>query len=866
MPSPIDRCAAHESRATSGSLADQGRGSVEGSAYRAEGGRCRAAKHNLFGLLLLFAVATLLVPGCSCRQETPQERAARLANEEQRRLDQLEEQKRRQEEKKKKPPIETKLPLPQPNQAERPSPIIKPGHWMSVAQTTKANYEDWVGRSQQQIVASRNQSMPIERTMFTLRTSRDAALVKGQEKQLESILFSPNNDNPQSLRTSLLDRGGGYAVPPVSLSMSRMMPHQYHFVVLAAEPERYGYLRNGNYAVDAPLNWKYDINSFSQAMPARRNYRVVTPDIQKRLPLSDNPLCWTTTAYVLWDEVDPEKFDAGQRQALIDWLHWGGQLIISGPDSLGLLAESFLSPYLPADGAGARQLTSADLRALATSYQASRRRTPDLAESGPWSGVKLKHRTESQPIPNVADLFAERRVGRGRIIVSSMQLAERGLINWAGGYENLFNALVLRRPPRQFVLSNANFDGLDSGIYINAAGTNSPQLDAEANTKLRFFSRDTYNESTPHRYRATQNTTDEYALKPGSHAGGAASWNDFNAAADAARESLREAAGVKIPRRSFVLSCLGAYLAIIGPLNWFFFKALGRVELAWVAAPIITVISAVSVVRLAELDIGFARARTEIAILETQPGHARGHMSRYTAIYTSLATTYELTSDEPTTLIAPFPSISRNETLRILPGQTFTDVNFERQEKVRLKGFAVTSAAAAMTHSEHLYAMPAGLSYDPQRQQMVNRTGLDLNSLAIVQRTKASDQQEVPTLLGCWIGALPSDEAATLSFLPIPFSADQPVFAAERAKESQQATEEQLNLEPLIRLALDPQRLEPGEIRAVARIDKVLPGAQLKPKAAQVRGATLLVAHLQYGPLPAPVSDVNAPIDVAPRN
>ena len=34
---------------------------------------------------------------------------------------------------------------------------------------------------------------------------------------------------------------------------------------------------------------------------------------------------------------------------MLDWLHWGGQLIISGPESLEALRDSFLADYLPAE-------------------------------------------------------------------------------------------------------------------------------------------------------------------------------------------------------------------------------------------------------------------------------------------------------------------------------------------------------------------------------------------------------------------------------------------------------------------------------------------------------------------------------------
>jgi hypothetical protein len=43
----------------------------------------------------------------------------------------------------------------------------------------------------------------------------------------------------------------------------------------------------------------------------------------------------------------------------------------------------------------------------------------------------------------------------------------------------------------------------------------------------------------------------------------------------------------------------------------------------------------------------------------------------------------------------------------------------------------------------------------------------------------------------------------------------------------------------------------------VARFDEVLPGEAITPAASQVRGGTLVVAHLRYAKLPTPEKDAN---------
>jgi hypothetical protein len=66
----------------------------------------------------------------------------------------------------------------------------------------------------------------------------------------------------------------------------------------------------------------------------------------------------------------------------------------------------------------------------------------------------------------------------------------------------------------------------------------------------------------------------------------------------------------------------------------------------------------------------------------------------------------------------------------------------------------------------------------------------------------------------------------------------------------------------MFRLALDPKNIVDGESRLVARFDEVLPGELISPSAAQVRGATLVVAHLRYAPLQTPDKDANSRQDI----
>ncbi len=137
-----------------------------------------------------------------------------------------------------------------------------------------------------------------------------------------------------------------------------------------------------------------------------------------------------------------------------------------------------------------------------------------------------------------------------------------------------------------------------------------------------------------------------------------AAWNDFSPVANAARQGLQQAAGIKVLDRMFVVWIVAGYVLVLVPVNWFVFRWLGRVEWAWAAAPLIAVVCTAVVINLAQLDIGFVRAENEIAVVELQDDYPRAHVTRYTALYTSLATGYGFHFDSPGSLMLPFPTVN----------------------------------------------------------------------------------------------------------------------------------------------------------------------------------------------------------------
>jgi hypothetical protein len=719
---------------------------------------------------------------------------------------------------------------------------VKPGHWSTATHEVTANNFDAVCDFRAEM---RENGQPVDwpGTPYRLHTSQPAQLPKGKTRYLQTLFFvpersqdglsSPNAPNSYKeyynqgktvivrdrnsdeyrrtsrrlqLSSSLRQRSGG-TIQEQQPALTVMKPHEYQFVVLA--PKSVGYNTWRRLSSLQPPNPEIDkfddFDESDEKNPGRDiHYHLVIPPIAKNRPppLSSHPLTWTSTAYVLWDELDPLYLSAAQQQAMLDWLHWGGQLIVSGPKSLDLLRGSFLSPYLPATSEQAVDMEPGDLQPLSDFFQ-SIDAEPALRVAKPWAGVKLALHDDAQMIRGTGDLVAERRVGRGRVVVTAFRLRERELFAWSK-FDSFLNTVLLRREPRNLRPQDVSWRSGQS------------RWDPSPISDVRYFSRD---------------------FKPGkkTSALSMAGWNDRSPASNAARDSLRSAAGIEIPEASFIVCVMAVYLIVLVPMNWGVFRLLGRVELAWIAAPIITIVFTVAVVKLAQLDIGFARSQTEYCIVEVQSDYSRAHVTRYTALYASLSTSYEFEFDNDSALIGPFPS---GEAV----GRQRYEMTLRRESNVSAEGFNVSSNSTGIVHSEQMFDLGGAIQLvgSPGTERVTNGSTLSLAGAVVIQRTAAN------RLKAAWIGELAAGEDALLKFV-----ATKQADALKRHVRQSQAfvsssDSPDMLLDRMLGLAHNHRPLKPGESRLIAWTKEEVPGMQVSPVASQVRRATMVVVHLNY--------------------
>ena len=745
-----------------------------------------------------------------------------------------------EEKEKEKKPFEIDRPTIQPSDDTTKIYYVKPGHWSSVVQTMKANDDDFHGELNSAPTDRNSAALPIDRTAYRMMSTRPVAMPKGQTKHFEQVYYIPNQHTKNPFLQSSLRRRRGGGIVQTSMELSSLMkPHQFYFVVLTRVPETYGFLKQ----IDSVRPPYEELDASGR----RLYYHVMLPKVERRVPLPEFSLAWTNIAFLLWDDFDVTLLTLNQQQAFVDWLHWGGQLIISGPRSLDSLKNSFLGPYLPVTSDSTGTLDQEAFSTLndywSLTNQQGERLSLNVLPDKPILGIEMKLFGSGKFAPYTGQLVAERRIGRGRLVVTAFPLVQRQLNTW-GSFDSFLNGCLLRHPQRKYTTSDLG------ELQITWAKMATLREDARLLTNVRYFSRDAASgDQKSGNLRASDDPDPSHQKDPRS---GVAGWNDFSTVSSAARMALKKAAGISIPDAGFVLLILSAYLVMLVPVNWGLFHALDRVEWAWMAAPVIAIGCAVMVVKLAQLDIGFARSRTEIAMLELQNNYGRAHLTRYTALYSSLASTYHVEFDDHSALALPFATA---EDYSLVTGQAYQTVRFHRGRKASLTGFRVDSNSTGMLRSEYFVDTHGSLSLkqdDRRRWVLTNGTELTIHDMGVIHR-RPNGRLDV-----AWVGDFAPQDARRLAFGP---ASEQESLLEEwehSPATASKTSEGEFSLRQLLEVAQDREHLRPGDMRLVGWTDEDLPGMSIQPKASQVVLRTLVVAHLKYGPLADPKPDVNA--------
>ncbi|QDS92158.1 hypothetical protein FF011L_08940 [Roseimaritima multifibrata] len=736
---------------------------------------------------------------------------------------------------------------------------LKPGHWFSAAKPLRANREDVRGSIQ--VTAGQRiklDSGKIERIHQPLIAERPAVLPKGQRKQLDFRLLAPLSsrlsDRSGYLRDTLMTRNQSVAYDSGERAIPLLRPEQYFVAVMTTRPERFVSVQVADW-VKPPR----DPNAFTTGSQPT-NYRVIFPPTEDLVPLPETMLDWTSIAFVIWDDVSVDRLTPGQQQALTDWLNWGGHMVVNGRYADESFGETPLADLLPMHSLKLVELEGAPFVELLENWSVDKDPTTaaQVAQATKIQGnvaIDGVQHPNTKTIPNTGELVLTRRRGLGNVVMTRFDITTDLVQNWASR-DSFYNNLMLQRPPREYTEDAGN-------IMLRFAGHPAAStVPAEVNSPLRLFSRDGILGGTPETTEASEESTtleeltaatapdsnDDQAVRAARSSlsqdlqaapafvsepmGGVGAWTDRSNVASVAMQSLTEQSGISIPPASFVARSLAWYLLILVPLNYLFFRLIGRLEYAWLAVPVIAVGGAIWVARAARLDIGFARLENEIGLLEMQPEYDRAHLSSFIAIYSSLGTDYQIAFDSPDA--AGLPVGQNNST----DGSAPVRLQMGYGEGPILSGIQVASNQTRLVHTEQI--VPAGgfFRWTAENNKLANGSDLVLTNAVVVRR---GDEGQI-TIAD--LGDFPSGATRTVE------------FASEELHDLLTWAEP---LRPLVQGLLSPAGMQRGEVRLVAAIEEAPSKMRIEPQASQANRATVLLAHLQYPGLPEPKKDTNLP-------
>ena len=613
-----------------------------------------------------------------------------------------------------------------------------------------------------------------------------------------------------------------------------------------------------------------------------RYYRLVLPIEPDSVSLSSHPLTWTTISHVVWDNYSPDIMSITQQQAMLDWLHWGGQVVLCGGagQSFSVLRDSFLGPFLPGEVTGETvPLSEESLGPLSQSYPppnysstlenqsqpvATQRRSASRRGSSQYRAAVPIRPGPKRPVyltvlkakpgastislgeasPHV--LAVESRVGRGRITMLALNPNEEALLAWPG-LDTLVRRVVLRRPEE-------SFSEWASSDPLTASSAGHGRLLSQDLSWYRITSRDLStppvddadNKSEPKtqtkiktKVAAPLAATDA-AVEPGSESDlhqfpAVGDWRDSATLPRLSRDLLEEASGITIPSSQFVMKVILAYLLAVVPLNWLICRfVLNRREWAWIVVPVVALCFAVGVERMAAHDMGYDTAADEIDLLEVHGDYQRAHVTRLVSLYTTGRSSFAVSyPDDPSALALPL------DNGRSIRGEEISSSIWQSSPVPALLNFLVQPRSLALFRAEQMLALGGAirLAGEGEKREVVNDSGLELRDAVLIESTGQGKTRT--RLLGTIKPGASAEIVANAEDGPVPRVDSGPGPDANPFLQ-------------VLRSSLGDREEDQGELRLVAWVNKTVDGQVIEPVIDRKRGFTAVLVHLRSGAPPSP--------------
>ena len=651
-----------------------------------------------------------------------------------------------------------------PYSAEIVGNSIKPGHWYQTRHKLKANFGD------EALVASlfeidRDENpIPPWTQGIPMQFERNLSLAKGQEKTIELKVLQPEDIRPMdpsgttnpnvSIFTRYALRSIGSPLLEESFLLKPMSPYQYDMLVLSREVSPFTFWR-GLDCIVWPL---YEQDGKFRVTP----HRIIDISEEELSNSFPNQLAtMTSISHVVLNDASISRLNEEQQTAFRDWIHFGGTLIINGPEALASVEGSFLRSLAPLEQTSPGAFSDDMIDLLNNSWSlrfAKGERIPFASEvlrskamqipllKGTLASAQTDQANsegnaarEARWVPELEGLVAERLVGQGRIVMTAYPMNNAMFVNWPS-YSAMIHNGILRKPARTASL------GLEPRVEYVGPYEGS-EMNPSHNTRLRIWARDLDDSTMRNRGEVLSTSAKgelESKTKPKQTSYGA--WNTRSRIVENATDTLRASSGINVPLVNSVIKWLAAYLLVLVPLNWIVFRLLGKLEYAWAAAPIIAVAGVFFIARGVRLDVGFTRSHTAIEFLELHNNYPRGVLSSYHALYTSLTTNYRvilpdgsLVSNDQSTaedaidslrgtkangVITPMPShVQRSVSDR----GKLLEYRIADERGNGLQSFPVLSNTTGLVQSEEMIQLPGTIQCVPIESNSPSETNSDSN-------------------------------------------------------------------------------------------------------------------------------------------
>jgi len=745
-------------------------------------------------------------------------------------------------------------------------PYVKPNHWFTLTFELRANDDNYDGILQTE--PAKLLGMPHE-----IYFRRDGRLIKEQRarRAMQIMIPDANGVIPKQLGVDLLRAGALRPDTTWPATLSTLPPHQMLVLILSKDSTS-KFAAWNKMSATLPGSVERDGGDLEKL----RYYRLVLPIEPDSVSLSSHPLTWTTISHVIWDNYSPDIMSVTQQQAMLDWLHWGGQIVLCGGagQTFSVLRDSFLGPFLPAEASGETvPLSEETLGPLSQSYpppnysssvenqsqpvpaqrrSALRRGSSRYRAAVPirpgakrpvyLTVLKAKPGASTVPLGEASPhvLAVESRVGRGRITMLALNPNEEALLAWPG-LDTLIRRVVLRRP-EETSSEWASSEGLTS----SSAGRG--RLLSQDLSWYRITSRDlatppvdgATDKPEPKTKVAAQLAVADAAAEPAGESDlhqfpAVGDWRDSATLPRLSRDLLEEASGITIPSSQFVMKVILAYLLAVVPLNWLICRfVINRREWAWIVVPVVALCFAVGVERMAAHDMGYDTAADEIDLLEVHGDYQRAHLTRLVSLYTSGRSSFAVSyPDDPSALALPL------DNGRSIRGEEISSSIWQSSPVPALLNFTVQPRSLALFRAEQMLALGGviRLQEEGEKRQVFNDSGLELRDAVLIEATGQGKTRTRP------LGTIKPGASAEI----VAKAEDQPAPRVD----SGPGPDANPFLD-VLRAALGDREEDQGELRLVAWVNSTVRGQVIEPVIDRKRGFTAVLVHLRSGAPPSP--------------